>query len=60
MKYVYLVYRYDSDCDSDVFCVCATEDLARQYKEKLQKDGWLNANYERWLVDTKLKYGDIR
>lgn len=59
MNKVYIVYRYESDCDSDVFCVCATEKLAQRYVESLRKDGWQSACYEKWRVDTKYEYSQI-
>lgn len=60
MTQVYIVYRYESDCDSDVFCVCNTEQLAQRYVEALQKDGWKSACYEMWRVDTEYNYSQIK
>jgi len=57
---IYIVYRYESDCDSDVFCVCKTKDLAQKYVEALQKDGWQSACYEMWHVDTEYNYSQIK
>lgn len=57
--YVYVVYRYESDADCDIFCVCATSGLAQKYVNCLQKDGWHSATFERWAVDTKLQYTSV-